>query len=245
MSNQFKSYNEKNDLNKSTCLSEDTNISSDYPAKLMSETSRDEGEIVEEEKNSKLKSHYKLNEIKDFKEIKKVNLSNLNEKNEENYNLKIDSKRNRFPFCIVWTQLPLISFLFPFIGHTGICDSKGYIYDFAGSRVIGEEELSFGDPAKYVQFKPIKNWDKAIDLANVKYSDEDHCLCTNNCHSHVACALNYMKYKNKSNYTMIHVWWYCLLNSKYVSWGDIFKTYFGWIFMFLVYALVKILSNSK
>jgi len=33
----------------------------------------------------------------------------------------IDVKRNRYPYCIVWTPLPIISWLIPIIGHTGIC----------------------------------------------------------------------------------------------------------------------------
>lgn len=35
---------------------------------------------------------------------------------------EIDVKNQRFPFCIVWTPLPCISFFIPFIGHTGICE---------------------------------------------------------------------------------------------------------------------------
>ena len=34
---------------------------------------------------------------------------------------KIDQDKNRYPFCIVWTPLPLISWFIPIIGHTGIC----------------------------------------------------------------------------------------------------------------------------
>ncbi len=34
---------------------------------------------------------------------------------------KLDISNNRYPFCIVWTPLPLISWFIPFIGHTGIC----------------------------------------------------------------------------------------------------------------------------
>ncbi len=34
---------------------------------------------------------------------------------------RIDIERNRFPFCLVWTPLPLISWFLPMIGHTGIC----------------------------------------------------------------------------------------------------------------------------
>ncbi len=33
----------------------------------------------------------------------------------------IDIKRNRYPYSIVWTPLPCISWFLPFIGHTGIC----------------------------------------------------------------------------------------------------------------------------
>ena len=33
----------------------------------------------------------------------------------------IEIEKNRYPYCIVWTPLPLISWIFPFIGHTGIC----------------------------------------------------------------------------------------------------------------------------
>lgn len=34
---------------------------------------------------------------------------------------KIDTKNQRYPYCIVWTPLPCISWFLPFIGHTGIC----------------------------------------------------------------------------------------------------------------------------
>ncbi len=69
--------------------------------------------------------------------IKKKNQTNLstnttqinseNEKTDLDFNdskivkQKIDAKNNRFPYCIVWTPLPCISWFLPFIGHTGIC----------------------------------------------------------------------------------------------------------------------------
>ena len=34
---------------------------------------------------------------------------------------KIEIEKNLFPYNIVWTPLPVISIIFPFIGHTGIC----------------------------------------------------------------------------------------------------------------------------
>jgi phage shock protein PspC (stress-responsive transcriptional regulator) len=32
---------------------------------------------------------------------------------------EIDPKRARFPCCIVWTPLPVVSWLAPYIGHVG------------------------------------------------------------------------------------------------------------------------------
>lgn len=53
----------------------------------------------------------------------------------------IDVERNRFPYAIVWSPLPLITWFLPFIGHMGICDSRGVIYDFAGPYFIGEDHM--------------------------------------------------------------------------------------------------------
>ena len=32
-----------------------------------------------------------------------------------------------FPHCIVWTPIPLISWLVPLVGHMGVCSSRGLI----------------------------------------------------------------------------------------------------------------------
>ena len=45
---------------------------------------------------------------------------------------RIDTKRVRYPHCIVWTPIPLLTWLFPFIGHMGIARTDGVIRDFAG-----------------------------------------------------------------------------------------------------------------
>lgn len=48
---------------------------------------------------------------------------------------KIDYDLHRYPFCLVWTPIPLITWLFPFIGHMGISSSEGLIRDFAGENI--------------------------------------------------------------------------------------------------------------
>lgn len=47
-------------------------------------------------------------------------------------NMSVDVQNVRYPFCIVWTPIPLLTWLFPFIGHMGIAYSNGVIRDFAG-----------------------------------------------------------------------------------------------------------------
>ena len=44
----------------------------------------------------------------------------------------IDPDRVRYPHCIVWTPIPLLTWFFPFIGHMGIARTDGVVRDFAG-----------------------------------------------------------------------------------------------------------------
>ncbi len=60
----------------------------------------------------------------------------------------------RFPYSIVWTPIPVLSWVAPFIGHVGICTSDGIIFDFAGPFFISIDNLAFGHPTRYVQLKP-------------------------------------------------------------------------------------------
>ncbi len=97
--------------------------------------------------------------------------------------------------CIVWTQLPLISWFLPMIGHTGITDSDGIVYDFAGPFTINRNEMAFGRPLKYVKLNKDgaisdQEWDKSVAHANGVYRQRTHSLCCDNCHSHVAMVLN-------------------------------------------------------
>ena len=45
---------------------------------------------------------------------------------------RIDVARVRYPHCLVWTPIPVLTWLFPFIGHMGIARTDGVIRDFAG-----------------------------------------------------------------------------------------------------------------
>lgn len=41
-------------------------------------------------------------------------------KNSSSYHYE-SAQEKKYPFALVWTALPCISFFFPSIGHTGIC----------------------------------------------------------------------------------------------------------------------------
>lgn len=62
--------------------------------------------------------------------------------------------KKRYPFALVWTALPCVTFFLPSIGHTGICTflklykknentnrSDGIIHDFGGSYYIGVKNI--------------------------------------------------------------------------------------------------------
>ena len=47
-------------------------------------------------------------------------------------NDQIDVQHDRYPHSIVWTPIPLLTWLFPCVGHMGIARTDGVIRDFAG-----------------------------------------------------------------------------------------------------------------
>ena len=90
----------------------------------------------------------------------------------------IDAKYNRYPCCIVWTPLPLITWLIPFIGHMGICTTAGIIRDFAGPYHVSENNMAFGRPTRYWQLDPEKipyvsnkreMWDRSVKESSDEY----------------------------------------------------------------------------
>lgn len=156
----------------------------------------------------------------------------------------IDIGRSRYPLCIVWTPIPLLTWLVPLIGHMGIGTSAGVIRDFAGSYFVSQDEMAFGQPTKYWKLGVDKvvdgqqGWDEAVKHASDIYMHRmvgemimiviecqfilmlfilvQHNLFCDNCHSHVALALNLMRYDGKSNHNMIKLWFLFMIHAKYV-----------------------------
>ena len=104
-----------------------------------SDPSLSENNTTDEDNNNNLKNNYiPINKISD--DIPSQNSISISSKNKTK---KIDIKNDRYPYCIVWTPIPLITYLIPSIGHTGICTSSGIIHDFAGSYTISIDNFSF------------------------------------------------------------------------------------------------------
>lgn len=63
----------------------------------------------------------------------------------------VDPKKAKFPCCIVWTPLPIVSWLAPYIGHVGIGHEDGKVLDFAGSNFVNVDNFAYGAVARYLQ----------------------------------------------------------------------------------------------
>ena len=48
-------------------------------------------------------------------------------------------------------------------------------------------------------------YDKCIREANAEFTKRSHNIVTNNCHHHVAHALNLMKYDGRENWTQVDI----------------------------------------
>ncbi|XP_042741558.1 transmembrane protein 222 isoform X2 [Lagopus leucura] len=138
--------------------------------------------------------------------------------------------------------------LFPIIGHMGICTSTGVIRDFAGPYFVSEDNMAFGKPVKYWKLDPGKvyssspnAWDTAVHDASEEYKHRMHNLCCDNCHSHVALALNLMRYDNSTSWNMVKLCFFSLLYGKYVSIGGFVKTWLPFV-LFLGAILTVVLT---
>ena len=65
-----------------------------------------------------------------------------------------DYDANRFPYSIVWQPFPVLGWILPCIGHMGIADSSGIIYDFQGPYTIMCVNVSLARPSGSAQSVP-------------------------------------------------------------------------------------------
>ena len=129
----------------------------------------------------------------------------------------------------------------------GICTTAGVIRDFAGPYYVSEDEMGFGNPTMYWQLSPNKaeasSWDSAVRQASEEYSHRMHNLFCDNCHSHVARALNLMRYNGSSSWNMYKLGFYMFFKGKFVGKSGFLKTWLPFIVLMCIVALVVIIAT--
>jgi hypothetical protein len=146
------------------------------------------------------------------------------------------------------------------VGHTGIADSRGVIYDFAGPYTIGVGKMAFGSPTRFVQLDPNlaststthsathsvthsvthtdnvtdTAWDEAVHEGNAVYKKRMHNLCWDNCHSHVAYCLNLMDYGGTHSRGMIGIGVWVFFCGKFTSPGAVVRTYLPFLMLLMM-----------
>ena len=89
-------------------------------------------------------------------------------------------------------------------------------------------------------------WDYAIENADREYKERMHSIFCDNCHSHVALAMNNMNYRGRKNRGMVSVWWQLLCGSWYLTWCKLFSVYMPFVIVFvIILALMTIIPASK
>lgn len=158
----------------------------------------------------------------------------------------VDVEFDKWPYCIVWTSLPIVTWFIPIIGHTGVANSKGVIYDFSDDFNVSIDNFSFGTPTKYYQYHPdrIPNgapaWDKAIQETSDYYSRTRHSLFFNNCHQYIAGVLNKVKYENRDNWTQTEVWWHITFKSHYTGFLGFLRQWWPFAVIVLIFIFLCI-----
>uniref|UniRef100_A0A5B6ZYH7 Protein REVERSION-TO-ETHYLENE SENSITIVITY1 n=1 Tax=Davidia involucrata TaxID=16924 RepID=A0A5B6ZYH7_DAVIN len=163
---------------------------------------------------------------------------------------EVDPKKAKFPCCLVWTPLPVVSWLAPFIGHVGICREDGAILDFSGSNFVNVDDFAFGAVARYLQldieqccfppnlsghtckqryrhaeFGTAISWDDALQSSMRHFEHKSYNLFTCNCHSFVANCLNRQCYGGSMGWNMINVAALVLFKGQWVDSLSILRSF--------------------
>lgn len=158
-------------------------------------------------------------------------------------------KNKDLAFSIVWSPLPPITWLIPFVGHTGIADSQGVVSDFRGPYYVGDDgRMAFGAPTRALRVRSASNnsispeqWDDAIQEANEEYRHRMHNICCDNCHSHVAYALHHMNLTafGVQKHNMVTICFLIFFRGQFLSWGGFVKQFLPFALLLGLFFLVK------
>ncbi|EED87836.1 THAPSDRAFT_38651 [Thalassiosira pseudonana CCMP1335] len=155
---------------------------------------------------------------------------------------------NPLSYTILWSPLPPITWILPFIGHMGIATSRGVACDFQGPYSVGDRgRMAFGKPTRALQIDisslrgGAEQWDKAVVEANNEYRTRMHNIFCDNCHSHVAYALNSMEIRafGINNWDMVKLCFLVFCRGRFLSFGGFLAQFLPFGVLVLIVSLVK------
>lgn len=163
---------------------------------------------------------------------------------------EINGENAKFPCCLVWTPLPVVSWLAPFIGHVGICREDGSAVAFSGSNFINIDDFALGSVAKYLQldrkqccfprnlaahtckhgykhteFGSAITWDDAIQSSVRHFEHKSYNIFTCNSYSFLANCLNRLCYGGSMDWNMINVGALLLFKGHWVDNMSILRSF--------------------
>ena len=146
--------------------------------------------------------------------------------------------------CILWTAIHPITWMLPFIGHMGVCDSSGLLHDWGGGPVQAcpPKHMAFGQPCRYIRFRPKDRaaWDAAIARADDEFLEKMHLMgCGPDCHSHVARALNLCRYGGCNWHNKVELAAYVFFCGRHIGVGGFVATWLGAAIVVSIYLLMK------
>ncbi|KAI3704532.1 hypothetical protein L1987_74755 [Smallanthus sonchifolius] len=176
------------------------------------------------------------------------------------HNKQIDPVRARFPCCVVWTPLLVISWLLPFVGHVGICREDGVILDFAGPNFVCVDNFAFGSVSRFIQISKEKcsitshpattfrseeeymlvesgrnehTWDDALRKSTQEYQHRTYNIFTCNCHSFVANNLNRLEFQG-GGWNVVNLAVLILLKGQWVNKVSMVQSGFPFVLLFFI-----------
>ena len=108
-----------------------------------------------------------------------------------------------------------------------------------------ERNLKFGIELYMMLVKSIRSEWYVISFSDINnfFFLLKHNLCCDNCHSHVAFALNLMRYNGSSSWNMIKLAILLFFKGKYVSFGGFLKQWLPFLIMISIVLVIVLASK--
>jgi len=124
-----------------------------------------------------------------------------------------NNSASKYPTSIVWCAIPILTDVFPLVGHVGVTNSEGWIYDFIGDGTVHQSasnNLSFNRVMRVIPLHENKckqplNESLSRVMTHYTRRNEKYNLFGQNCHDFVGVVLNLSEYDGKDDWNLIDV----------------------------------------